>query len=368
MLLRHLDDHGAQQQQRDQVRDGHEAVERVGDIPHERQIRDRAGHNDEAEDDLIGADDLAAKEELRAARAVERPAEDGGCGKQQQADRQNDRARLRAEDAREARDRGRNARSRVVAVIAVRRAGAEDDKGRERADDDGIHKDLKDAVKALLDGVSFRGGGVRDGRGAEARLVGENAAADALGHRKLDGHARRAAGDGSGVKSSLEDGSEHAGNGADIRKHDNERADDVDDGHEGHELFRDLTDALDAAEQHQRDEDGDANTGDEADHRLPARRVFIERDGNGLDGIRDGVHLCDVADTEGRDRAEDGEHTAEPLPLRTEAVFNVVHGAAAPVALFIAFAVLDSERDLGELGHHAEKRRHPHPEHGAGAA
>ena len=24
--------------------------------------------------------------------------------------------------------------------------------------------------------------------------------------------------------------------------------------------------------------------------------------------------------------------------------------------------------DLRELGHHAEKRRHPHPEHGAGAA
>jgi hypothetical protein len=54
-----------------------------------RQVRDRAGHNDEAEDDLIGADDLAAKEELRAARAVERPAEDGGRGKQQQADRKN---------------------------------------------------------------------------------------------------------------------------------------------------------------------------------------------------------------------------------------------------------------------------------------
>ena len=44
------------------------------------------------------------------------------------------------------------------------------------------------------------------------------------------------------------------------------------------------------------------------------------------------------------------------------------HGAAAPVALFVALAVFDGERDLRELGHHAEKRRHPHPEHGAGAA
>ena len=119
MLARQLDHNGAEQQQRDEVRDGHEAVERVGDIPHELQVRDRAGHNDEAEDDLIGADDLAAKEELRAARAVERPAEDGGRGKQQQADRQNQRARLVAEDCGKARDRRGNARKVLVAVVAA---------------------------------------------------------------------------------------------------------------------------------------------------------------------------------------------------------------------------------------------------------
>ena len=54
MLPRQFNHHGAQQQQRDEVRDGHEAVERVGDIPHERQVRDRTGHDNEAEDDLIG--------------------------------------------------------------------------------------------------------------------------------------------------------------------------------------------------------------------------------------------------------------------------------------------------------------------------
>ena len=124
MLLRHLDDHGAQQQQRDEVRDGHEAVERVGDIPHELQVRDRASHNDEAEDDLIGADDLAAKEELRAARAVKRPAEDGRRCKQQQADRKNQRARLVAEDCGKARDRRGNARKVLVAVAAGGSAGA----------------------------------------------------------------------------------------------------------------------------------------------------------------------------------------------------------------------------------------------------
>ena len=77
VLLGQLDDHGAEQQDADEVRDRHEAVEGVGDVPHQLEVGDRAGDDDEAEESLIGADDLAAEEELRAAGAVERPAEDG---------------------------------------------------------------------------------------------------------------------------------------------------------------------------------------------------------------------------------------------------------------------------------------------------
>ena len=81
-----------------------------------------------------------------------------------------------------------------------------------------------------------------------------------------------------------------------------------------------------------------------------------------------GQHLRNVADAECRDRAEDGEHAAEPLPLRAEAIFNIVHRAAAPVALFVALAIFDSQRYLGELRHHAKQCREPHPEHRTGAA
>lgn len=126
MLARQLDHNGAEQQQRDEVGNGHEAVERVGDIPHEREVRNRAGDDHKAENDLIGADDLTAEEELRAARAVECPAEDGGRGKEQQPDRKDQRADLVAEDARKARDRSGNAREGIVAVVAVRRTGAEE--------------------------------------------------------------------------------------------------------------------------------------------------------------------------------------------------------------------------------------------------
>ena len=209
---------------------------------------------------------------------------------------------------------------------------------------------------------------MRDGRGAEARLIGENAAANALGHGKFDGNARRAAGDGRRIERTLKDGGEHAGNTADIGKHHDERADDVDDRHAGHELFRDLADTLDAAEQHKRHEGRNTDTSDQADHRLFTRRVFIKRNGDGLDRVRDGMHLRDVADAKRRDRAEDGEHVAEPLPLRAETIFNIVHRAAAPVALFVALAIFDSQRYLGELRHHAKQCREPHPEHRAGAA
>ena len=43
-------------------------------------------------------------------------------------------------------------------------AAADDGHGRQRADDDGIGEDLKDAVQALLDGALGIGRRVRDGR------------------------------------------------------------------------------------------------------------------------------------------------------------------------------------------------------------
>ena len=245
---------------------------------------------------------------------------------------------------------------------------AEDDEGGQGADDDGVHKDLEDAVEALPDGVLLGGGGVRDGRGAETGLIGEDAAADALGDGELHGHAHRAADDGRGVERALEDAGKHAGDRARVGDNDHECADDVDGRHAGDELFGDLTDALDAAEEHERHENGDHNAGDEADDRVKLLGVLMECDRDGVDGGSDGVDLGDVADAERGERAEHGEDDAQPLPLGAETVLDVVHRAAAPVALFVALTVLDREGDLGELGDHAEESGDPHPEHRARAA
>ena len=82
----------------------------------------------------------------------------------------------------------------------------------------------------------------------------------------------------------------------------------------------------------------------------------------------DGVDLGHVADTEGSKEAEDAEHAAEPAPALTQAVLNVIHRSADPVALVVALAVTDCEDNLRVLGGHAEECGDPHPEDSSGAA
>ena len=55
-------------------------------------------------------------------------------------------------------------------------------------------------------------------------------------------------------------------------------------------------------------------------------------------------------------------------PVLAEAVLDVVHGAAYPVALVVALAEVYGQGDLSELGAHSEQGGYPHPEDRAGAA
>ena len=137
----------------------------------------------------------------------------------------------------------------------------------------------------------------------------------------------------------------------------------VQDAHDRDELFRHGADALDAAEEDHADQRGDRNAEHEV-QQLPL--PFRSRD-EGVDGVvqgaDDGVDLRHIADAEGSDGCENAKQNADPLPVLAETVFDVVHRAADPVALCVALAVLDGQRDLGILDHHAEQRRQPQPEH-----
>ena len=92
ILLRQLGDGAGEKQQGDQVGDGHQAVEGVGDIPHQRAGADGAHDAHEHEDDVEDAGhDLAAPAQIApAAGPVIAPADDGGQGEEQQADLDDD--------------------------------------------------------------------------------------------------------------------------------------------------------------------------------------------------------------------------------------------------------------------------------------
>ena len=83
MLLGQTDDHTGQADQRDQVGDGHKAVERIGDVPDQVHFQGGADNNNNNENNLIDASGLGTQKEFTATGTVQRPAED--CGKSKQA-------------------------------------------------------------------------------------------------------------------------------------------------------------------------------------------------------------------------------------------------------------------------------------------
>ena len=247
-------------------------------------------------------------------------------------------------------------------------AAADDGHGRQRANDDGVGKDLKDAVQALLDGALGIGRRVRDGRGAEARFIGEGASAQTPDDGLLERDAAGRAAEGLGCEGRAEDLGEGRADVASVAEDDDEGEDDIEDAHDRDELLGHRADTLDAAEEDHADQARDHKAENEV-QQLPL--PFCRGD-EGVDGVveraDDGVDLRHVADAEGGDGREHAEQHADPLPVLAEAILDVVHRAADPVALGVTFPVLDGECDLGILDDHAEQRREPQPEHRAVAA
>ena len=215
-----------------------------------------------------------------------------------------------------------------------------------------------------------------DGGRAEAGLVGEDAAGDALLHDGFERNADRAAESGLDGEGVAEDQTECLTDVLDVYDQNDERGQNVNNRHNGHQLFGDLADALHAADNDEGDNDGGDHADDDAGHghglaeQHDRRGLYIAAEGvnGGVDGGGDGVDLGHVADAEGGDETEHTEDGGEPAPTLAEAVLDVVHRAADPVALLVAFTVLHGEQNLGILGDHAEQGGDPHPEHGAGAA
>ena len=138
--------------------------------------------------------------------------------------------------------------------------------------------------------------------------------------------------------------------------------------HDRDQLLRDGADALDAAEEDDADERRDGDAEDEVQQRPLTLGCRDERVDRVIQRADDGVDLRHVADAERSDACKYAEQNAEPLPVLSETVLDIVHRAADPVALGVTLAEANGKRDLGILDDHAEQRRQPQPEHRAVAA
>ena len=87
-----------------------------------------------------------------------------------------------------------------------------------------------------------------------------------------------------------------------------------------------------------------------------------------IDSGYNGIHLRGVSGTKHRQRAEQRIQHRQKLPVPTEAVFNVIHRPADPLAGLAALTKMHRQRNFRKLCAHTEQCGTPHPEYCARAA
>ena len=210
--------------QADHVQDDDHAHEAVSDHVHDLNIGERAGNGDE---DRIHEHpepgELLAEENLGLDLTEEAGGDDRREDEEEHGEGDEDRAEA-AEDGLERR------KSELAAFQTLLRphAGAEDGKGGDGADHDGVGEDLEDAELRLTDGVIGIGSAVTGNGGADAGFVGVHAAGGAPADRHHNGRPGKAAGRGMTGEGILEDEADHLGQRTDVGKDDNEGAENVD--------------------------------------------------------------------------------------------------------------------------------------------
>ena len=200
-------------------------------------------------------------------------------------------------------------------------AGHENGEAGHGADHDGIDEDVEHAEGGFLQGRLGRGRGMGHGRGAEAGLVGEDAAGNAHADGQEHGGAGEAALGGGGREGFGDDPPEHARHFRDVHGDDDEGEDNVDGGHEGHETAGYGADALHASKKNKGEQKEKDDARDPGGH----GEGVLQAHGNGVD-------LYEVARAHAGDDAEDGEEDTHPGPFSAKAVPDEVHGAADPAA------------------------------------
>ena len=196
------------------------------------------------------------------------------------------------------------------------------------------------------------------GRGAHARLVGEQAAGNAIAHRLLHGHTQRAAHDGLRSKRAHKDLTEGLRKVFNVHEDDHEAAHHVEQRHHGHDFLRCPGQALDAAQEyHDRQ-----HRHDDADQIRAQAECVVK-------GFADGIGLHHVAhEPKGQNdgnREEHGQHLAQRAG---EGLADVIDGTARHGTIRTDGLGLLRQHRLGVDRRHAKEGADPHPEDRAGAA
>ena len=341
----------AHEHQANHVQDDNHGQEAVKDHIHGGHVGERAGDADEqGVNKYPHLGELAAEQNLGLNLAEEAGGDDRGEHKQEHRDSN--------EDGTEVSEHGlERSQCQLAGAQTILRphAGAQNGQRGDGADDDGIHKDLKDTELGLADGVIRIGGAVTGDGGAHARLIGVHTAGGTPTDRCHNGGAGEAAHSGVAGEGILEDHTDDSGELTHVGEDDDQRARHVQAGHHRDQNVGDAGHALETAGQDHAHQNGKNDT---ANSLVCAEHVELLSSGNTLRG-----QGGDQLDHE-EEGVADAEHDADLLAQTAQ----VVSRTADPLARVVLTTVLDAQRDLAVLGAHTEDSQDPDPEHGAGAA
>ena len=345
-----------QRQQRDQVREYHQAIEQVGQVPYQVNMQRGADHDADNNDSGVNLNSLVAEQCLYVLLTEEIPADDGREREEQHADGNENHA-CRAKRSLEGRLCQLGA-LQTVRCTRIEHARGQDDHSGQRQYDKGVDKYGNDGDLALILRTVYLCKRMCVRRRAHAGLVGEQTACNAVAHCLTNRDACSAAEDSLRVKCCNKDGLECRNDRCMIDAQDNNAASHVEQRHDRNDLFGNSRDTANAAEEDERCN----NRADDADNDHRCAKRGVERDA-------DRVCLYHVAGKaqckNNRNREEAGEELAE---FTGKACADVVDRTAGNVTLVVRGLVLLRENRLAVDGGHAEECTQPHPENRARAA
>ena len=177
-FLDQLEHNGGQQEHTNQVGDGHETVEGIGNTPDEAQVQGCTQNSNQRIGNIEAKDDLAAEKELCAASTVQTPADDGGEREAAHSDCGKDGYPIAVDRSKA----GDGQFCACCAAIVDGNSADQDDQCGHGADHNGVGEYFENAVQTLLYRLVGVSTGMGDGTGTEACFVGEDAAGDTVLH------------------------------------------------------------------------------------------------------------------------------------------------------------------------------------------